>query len=64
MAVVTFTFAPIASRLLFFPTRSSQSQWFSLSPEFSRMRGRLLSDVTTRSGKPSPFRSPTAEPRW
>jgi len=64
LAVVSFSFAPIPSRLLFRPRVSTISQWFPLPPPFTRIRGVRLSEVTTMSRKPSSLRSAKAEPRW
>ena len=61
--VVSFSFAPMPSRLLRRPRVSTISQWWPLSPLLTRIRGVSLSEVTTMSRKPSPFRSPKAEPR-
>src|SRR5579871_1382120 len=60
----TLILAPIPSRLLLEPSNANSIQWLAPGLSFSHTSAGAARAVTTTSNLPSPFRSPTAEPRW
>src|ERR1017187_2738402 len=61
---VTLILAPIPSRLLVVPCNSNASQCPSPGLSLNQSSAGAPIAVTTTSRRPSPFRSPTAEPLW
>src|SRR5881275_723370 len=58
----TLSLAPIPSRLLFEPSIANSIQWLPSGLSLSHTSAGAPRAVTTTSSRPSPFRSPTAEP--
>src|SRR5438270_7252544 len=58
----TLILAPIPSRLLFDPSSANSIQWLASGLSLSHTSAAAPRPVTTTSRRPSPFRSPTAEP--
>src|SRR5258708_31891648 len=64
LAVTTFILVPIPSRLLRVPCSLISSQWLALGVSFIQISAGAWIALTTTSRRPSPFRSPIADPRW
>src|SRR6266566_2274210 len=61
--VTTLILAPMPSRLLFVPCSLNSSQWLLPGLWLTQTSAGALIALTTTSKRPSPFKSPTAEPR-
>src|ERR1051325_9276611 len=64
LLVTTLIRAPIPSRLLFVPCNAMSSQWPEFWLRFIQISAPLPIALTTTSTRPSPSRSPNAQPRW
>src|ERR1019366_10272710 len=63
LLVTTLMRAPMPSRLLLVPCSLSSSQWFAPGLSLIQISAGALIALTTTSTRPSPFRSPMADPR-